>query len=347
MMLRIVVLLVFLSNSLLAQDSPLPETDFLGKRVTIILNNGREQSGVVKRDDGREIGLQTDWGGTAYFEKVEIDKIVLIQEEASEEKRQRSDFRSSSAFSNRYYLSPNAFPVRRGEGYGNIHLFGPEAHFSLTENLSIGLVTSWLAGPGILSIKYAVPLQTKGIHFAVGAMVGNSVFLDEIRQSGGYYYGMLTLGSRAKNFTISGGFFRMRRGKVLMYEEGVYATREEIPRIWMRGRLSQGPVLGIGGCAPVGKYASLLVDGMLSRYRNEWVYQYPSSPFNEGDPYIVNASFWEEERMLIVFMPSIRIQKRHDRAFQVGIPLLFEWRPERNEIPFPQLAASFSYFFLY
>jgi hypothetical protein len=132
-----------------------------------------------------------------------------------------------------------------------------------------------------------------------------------------------------------------------MYEEGVYATREEIPRIWMRGRLSQGPVLGIGGCAPVGKYASLLVDGMLSRYRNEWVYQYPSSPFNEGDPYIVNASFWEEERMLIVFMPSIRIQKRHDRAFQVGIPLLFEWRPERNEIPFPQLAASFSYFFLY
>jgi hypothetical protein len=49
MMLRIVVLLVFLSNSLLAQDSPLPETDFLGKRVTIILNNGREQSGSSKK----------------------------------------------------------------------------------------------------------------------------------------------------------------------------------------------------------------------------------------------------------------------------------------------------------
>jgi hypothetical protein len=106
-------------------------------------------------------------------------------------------------------------PYAGERGYGNIHLFGPEAHFSLTENLSIGLVTSWLAGPGILSIKYAVPLQTKGIHFAVGAMVGNSVFLDEIRQSGGYYYGMLTLGSRAKNFTISGGFFSHEKRKGL------------------------------------------------------------------------------------------------------------------------------------
>jgi len=169
------------------------------KIVRVIKNNGKAIMGELLSDDGREVLIKTEDLGNIYVPKHEIEKI---------EKVKSSDFREGEyvgddRFATRYFLTTNGLPIKKGEHYGMLSFYGPEAHFAVSDNLNVGVMTTWLATPTVLSFKWSTELSEK-VHLGIGSLAGVNPFFAQ--GYGGLLFGSLTLGDRKANVTVSGGY---------------------------------------------------------------------------------------------------------------------------------------------
>ena len=259
------------SFSVNAQE-PTDTTSTNTAKVIVTTNDGKERVGVILSDDGREILLLSESIGKVYIAKIDIESIKPIEREDVQE--YDGDYRTSGPFTTRYYFTTNALPIKKTEDYAMIHLYGPEVHFSVNDRLSLGIMSSWIASPFVLAAKFTIPTKNEKINFGIGTLMGSSGYLNTFRGYGGLHWGMITIGVRMSNLTISAGYSYVQPGfKMDEYAVGTYypdSTQQihslNIPIETVTSSLIQAPVFSIAGVTKVGKRASFFFDSMLFLY---------------------------------------------------------------------------------
>ncbi|NBR14561.1 MAG: hypothetical protein EBQ94_07465 [Flavobacteriales bacterium] len=312
----------------------------------ITRNNGIEIIGKIISDDGREVLISTVALGNIYIPKSDIQSIKKID---VEEDIIRGEYRSTGAFTTRYQFSTNCFPIKKGENYALVNLYGPEVHFAVTTNFSVGIISTWIASPLVLALKYTIPTRNEKLNFGVGTLLGTTGYFNQGRGFGGLHWGMVTYGTRMNNLTFSAGISYLNPGRVGMndtysyYTPGIYPAIQDqtnptnfyydsnIPyqTINIKPATTVAPVLGLGGIASVGKKASFVFDAILFFGRkkantyNQDV-QYVSNPINSQPLYtqvgdLQTSSLQTIKSTALILMPGMRFTKNENRAFQVSL----------------------------
>jgi hypothetical protein len=159
----------------------------------VVKTNQQEYIGKIVNDDGREILLETISLGKLYIAKSDIQSITRI--EAGKDLTDL-EFRGKGVFSTRYQFSTNAFPIEKNENYALINLYGPEVHFSVSKNFSVGVLATWIASPIVLALKYTIPTKNEKVNFGFGTLMGSVGYLNNSKGFGGLHWGMVTYGDR-------------------------------------------------------------------------------------------------------------------------------------------------------
>jgi hypothetical protein len=333
---NIFTLLVFLfmafqGSEILAQVTP-ADTNL----YRVVKSNNQEYIGRILNDDGREILLQTTTLGKIYIVKSDIQSITSVNREID---FVGDEYRGTGVFTTRYQFSTNAFPLQKHENYALINLYGPEVHFSVSKNLSVGVMATWIASPIILALKYSIPTKNEKLNIGFGTLLGSVGYLNKGKGYGGLHWGMVTYGDRKNNVTLSLGYSYLNTGIPSgepMYEPGTYPAHMT-NGYWNFGYPTsinfktpsvKATVLGIAGLASVGKKASFVIDMMFTfskkveELRSQTVdYIYDPSTGNPSFTYVspINSVTRTTNALNCLIMPGMRFQKSEFTAFQVSL----------------------------
>ena len=309
-----------------AQETQQDSTEKAKVYYLIKKSDGGELKGYILSDDGREILLETKNIGKLYINKSDIQEIVAISEsESNIDNPNYGEFRETGPFTTRYYFTNNALPVKKGEDYAMIKLYGPEVHFSDTDKLSLGVMASWIASPIAVAAKYSIFSKGK-THLSLGTIIGSSGYIAQGRIFGGLHWLTLTFGDRRKNFSISGGYGYVKDNADLLINrnpspEFVYQTYDSYQPYYVNyqaenavaasvgnrqftpsiANFEDAIFIGLGGIAPVGKKASFILDGMVALNQKQDLvysdhqitveYEYNPDPWGGGVPTMVTEKF--------------------------------------------------------
>jgi len=327
-------------QSIVAQVSQTTEIDT--NTYVITRNNGNELIGKILSDDGREVLIQTETLGKIYIPKSDIRSIKKIDVTKD---IVNGEYRARGPFTTRYQFTTNSFPIEKGENYAVVNLYGPEVQFSITNRFSIGVLSTWIASPIAVALKYTFPTTNEKLNFGVGTILGTSGYFNRGRSFGGLHWGMATYGDRMNNITLSVGFSYLRTGINIgntLYKPGTYAAVEDqynpgyltfatLPVLnnSKYGPKASAPIIGLGGIAAVGTKASFIFDAMLIMgsikstdvyqdvlYNYDLVTGYPSST-SVGEVQTGNVEKIKSTNL--VLMPGMRFQKKPNEAFQVSL----------------------------
>lgn len=318
-------------NSLSAQVEP-ADTNL----YRVVKYNKQEYIGRILNDDGREVLLETSSLGKIYIPKSEIQSITIIHREID---FVNDEYRGIGVFTTRYQFSTNAFPLQKHENYALINLYGPEVHFSVSKNFSIGVMATWIASPIVLALKYTIPTRNEKLNFGFGTLLGSVGYLNQGKGFGGLHWAMATYGDRKNNVTLSLGYSYLNTGLQSgeqMYEPGNYPITltngywgfPNLTPIQFKTPTTKAPILGLAGIASVGKKASFVLDMMfifgkkIEQSRSQ-TYQYVYDP-STGDPsytYVgpINSIEKTTNSVNCLIMPGMRFQKSEHTAFQVSL----------------------------
>lgn len=211
--------------------------DTTEKKLSIIIkNDGTEYVGYIIKQDEREVLIETTEIGRLYIPKHEIKLIREIKES----EYQKGQYLGNDIFSTRYFYSTNSLSMNKGNYYAMFNLYGPEIHYAVSDQFSIGGLTSWLGVPIVGSLKYAIPAG-KNLSFGLGSLIGWATW-SEPSGFGILPYGTLTLGNYNENFNISAGY--------------IYITAEA-------ETILSGPAFSIAGIKRIGKKVAFVGDSFI------------------------------------------------------------------------------------
>lgn len=351
--------LCFLGNqSVFAQvpTATAPATDTTKYLVT--KNDGNEYVGLILSDDGREVLIQTQTLGKVYIPKSDIKSIRPLD---LVDDVKRGEFNSAGVFTTRYQFTTNCFPIKKGENYAMINLYGPEVHFAVHKDFSVGVMSTWIGSPLALALKYTRGTANPKINYGVGALLGTSGYLNSGRGFGGLYWGMITYGDRRSNVTLSVGYGHFNDGDnytypITVYVPGTYPTNgtwnanfpvagyEQV----QNGVNVEAPIIGLAGQTKVGKKASFIYDCMylIGQSRNNQGFQeitYQYDPIIGGTTQAtvgewINLS--NRKQTALIIMPGMRFQRSDSKAFQISLAGVIT-----QDISFPLPMASWFYRF--
>ncbi len=258
------------------------------------------------------------------------------------------EYQAAGPFTTRYCFTTNALPIKKGEDYALVNLYGPEVHFALSDRFSLGVMTTWIGSPMIAAAKYSIPTKNEKLNFSVGTLMGSSGYLNNFRGFGGLHFANVTFGTRKTNMTFAAGYAYIQAGgSQFMYEEGTYYgeySYETIPNHTGLLPLTKGPIFSIAGIIKVGAKASFVFDSMIgvfSGVSNNVETTQISPPDYTTNPYTpaVNKFVVTNERRLttaLFIMPGMRFQSTDRKAFQVSIAGVSMFRESRNtSFPLP------------
>ncbi|MEZ4777603.1 MAG: hypothetical protein R3D00_30795 [Bacteroidia bacterium] len=166
----------------------------------VIKHDGTEFIGYILSSDERELLIETKELGKVVIPKHEIKSIKYMDVN----EKMLVNYTGRNRFSTRYFLTTNGLPIEKGEDYAMFSLYGPEVHFVVGKNVSVGIMTTWMAAPLVGAIKYSIPLG-KDINLGLGILAGG-IFYSFAPGVGALGYGSLTIGDRTSNFTFSAGY---------------------------------------------------------------------------------------------------------------------------------------------
>lgn len=166
----ILALTLILSAPLFSQTVE-DDTTSSSALFVITKNDGTEYIGKILSDDGREVLIETERLGKIYIPKSDIKSIVKVEDERS---IVHGEFRTLGPFTTRYAFTTNALPIQKGENYALINLYGPEVHFAVSNNLSLGIMSTWIASPFVLAAKYSMKTNNEKVNVSLGTLFGTS-----------------------------------------------------------------------------------------------------------------------------------------------------------------------------
>lgn len=316
-----------------APSTSSPATDTT--KYVVTKNDGNEYVGLILSDDGREVLIETQMLGKVYIPKSDIKFIRKL--DYTEEVQKGGEVSTAGVFTTRYQFTTNCFPIKKGENYAMINLYGPEVHFAVHKDFSVGVMSTWIGSPIALALKYTRGTANPKINYGVGSLLGTSGYLNSGRGFGGLYWGMITYGDRRSNATLSVGFGHFNDGNNYtyiqeIYEPGTYVSVDgstpflpisSIENV-QGGFAAQAPIIGLAGQTKVGKKASFIYDCMYIMGRtksNEQSIDYIYDPTGWLQQVVVgpwNPGFTNRQNLLIV-MPGMRFQRSDSKAFQISL----------------------------
>jgi hypothetical protein len=357
----ILALLDFSFNGIAQTDT----TDV--KQLVVVQKfDGKEYIGYILEDDGREILLQTEALGKIYIRKELISKIVNVEDEKH---IINGVYNTEGPFTTRYTFTTNALPIKKGENYAMVNLYGPEVHFAVSDNLNIGVMTTWIGSPFVLAMKYSMKTSNENVNFSVGLLSGTSSFLNSFQGFGGLAFGNVTIGDRRRNITFAGGYLYIDPNtsrKENFIREGSYETNYEYfseydlsdqSIIRIKNNVITSPMFSIAGYHQVGPRAAFVFDSMFGfvggKLNDEVTTTEVSAPVgNEWDAGYIPGVYrhnvnhvQQSSSAMFIFMPGMRFQKDENRAFQVSVAGVLVTRPDRDPLSFPIPTASWYFRF--
>lgn len=300
-------LFFLLCNSIFCQHEQADTTKNAKEIFVIIKSDGSELIGEIISDDGREVLLLSRKIGKVYIKKSDIEEMKIISEEGREVelKGKQLGYMPRGVFTTRYYFTNNALPNKKGDHYALLNLYGPEVHFALSDNLSLGVMTTWVGSPFALATKYSFRTSNENINFSLGTIMGTSGFMGNFRYYGGLHWGTATFGDRSQNISLSAGYVYI--GKI----------SDNI--------LNEGPILSLAGIVKVGKKASLFFDSMVI-LEGEKIYKIEGDPIYSNDIYgnQIMTGFGPDKvkkafSAPLFIMPGMRFQQSEKKAFQIAL----------------------------
>ena len=303
-----------------------------GKTYIITRHDGVEYTGEIVSDDNREICIDTKMLGKIFIPKYEINTIYEIHEEST---IAYNAYQAEGPFTTRYSFTTNALPIKKGENYGMLNIYGPEFHLAVSDKLNVGLMSTWIASPLILATKYSFITKETPVHLSFGSLLGTSGYLNNFRGFGGLQWLSITGGDRNRNITFSGGYAYLKTGNLYDYHApGTYPAEN----FWNTGTerlesMYHGPIISIAGIFRIGGKASFVFDSMIGRfsydnYDEEYVY---------GAQEIVIVSLKKETTTALFLMPGVRFQSNYRKALQICVAGVSAFGEENVSIPLPMV----------
>lgn len=298
----------------------------------VVKTDGTSYVAQVLSDDGREVLIYTRELGKIFVNKSDLKSMKKID---SPEQVVSGEYIEAGPFSTRYYLTTNAFPIKKGENYALLHLWGPEVHFSVTDRTSVGFMTTWIGSPMGFNVKHTIATKNPNLNYSLGTIVGSSGYLNSFRGFGGLHFGNVTYGNRMSNITFSAGFGYLNSGvKNEIYEKDFYIEYPEYSEpnlpttVERRAPTKIAAMFSVSGITKVGTKASFIFD-VITSFSNPMLQSETWSIVSPAT-YDANGSFTpaiksievKTERIrhsYLIFMPGMRFQSTDNKAFQVAI----------------------------
>jgi hypothetical protein len=340
----LVAISLFLTVFCYAQQG-VPEPSKGVEQFVITKNDGTEYIGEILSDDGREVLINTLKLGKIYIPKADIRSMVKIE---GSDKVVNGEYQPSGPFTTRYAFTTNALPISKGENYTMLNLYGPEVHFAVSNNLSIGIMSTWIASPLVLALKYSFKKKESKVNFSLGTLMATSGYFANFRGYGGLHFGNMTIGDRKRNITFSAGYGYWQPGRMVeLPAEGVYYNTYPIYSTGQRP-IIKGPIFSIAGIFKVGAKASIVFDtmlGLITRENRSSEYQIITQAYSVGTDYYPETFKYsvrvETQKInFFMLMPGMRFQTTDKSAFQIslaGVSLSGGTNPV--SFPFPMLSV--------
>jgi hypothetical protein len=165
--------------------------------------------GEILSEDDQYITVKTEKAGTIRIVKSDISNKKIVQQAQFKD----GQLWPENIHSTRYFFSPNAYNLRKGESYyQNIGVIVHQVSYGFNDNFSIGagviplFIFGGIASPVWITPKFSFPIVENKLNFGFGALLG-TVIGAEFRSPGfGILYGTSTFGSRDKNFSFGAGW---------------------------------------------------------------------------------------------------------------------------------------------
>ena len=148
--------------------------------------------------------------------------------------------------SSRYFYNPSGYGLKKGDAYyQNVWIFFNQFSVGLSDVFSagVGMVPLFLFGgaptPVWLTPKFSIPVVEDKFNIGAGALLGTVIGLGEPGNGFGVLYGIGTVGSRDKNFSVGVGYG--------------YAA----------GDFAELPAISFSGMLPIGRRNYLLTENYL------------------------------------------------------------------------------------
>lgn len=234
--LLVLVVLLFTAAQAAAQKVADSITANATTVYVVIKNDGTQFVGKLISMDAREVVLETKEIGAVSIPKHEIKE---LRKATTDEITAKGEFKPSEIFATRYFITTNGLPIAKGESYVLWNWYGPEIQFGVAKNLSIGIMTSWLAMPVVGAVKYSIELDAN-THLGIGTLLGTGSWA--LPKFGiALPFGSLTYGNRRTNISFSGGY----------------------GAVWSGGYSGGRSLFSVAGMMKVSKKASLVFDSFI------------------------------------------------------------------------------------
>ncbi len=286
--------LLLAGGRLQAQTQPVPPTDSMYR---VVKTDGSILVGKLLQSDAREVLFRTEDGREIYIPQHVIKRMEPLH---GEKRNVSGAFVGEDRFATRYFITTNGLPIKRGEHYVQWNLFGPDFHFAVRDDLSLGIMTTWLGTPLIGSIKKSWKLNDFS-QFAVGGLFGTGSWIMP-DWGGALPFGTISFGDRQKNIAFSGGY----------------------GAIWADGNRSGRTLLSVAGMLKLSPYFSLVFDSFIMPEGPERTitYTYDAYIF---DP-VTNTGYYEprigtykqRQPAFALLIPGVRWHQSEGKALQIG-----------------------------
>ncbi len=287
------ILMLFSANQVSAQTT---DTSAI---YLIVKTDGQELTGKIISQDAREVLLETKTIGLVAIPKLSIKEIRLLK---NEEIKGDGAYNPDQIFATRYFITTNGLPIKKGDMYAQLNLFGPEIQYGVTEDFGIGLMTSWIASPVVLSAKYSKKVG-KNLNVGGGVLLGTGSWTFPNFMMA-LPFGVLTYGNRKSNINISVGYGAVSDKTYSYVIDPSTQTFTEIYKRETNGRA----LLSIAGMATISKKVTFVFDTFII-----------PDDGKQGDL-----------EGLALIMPGLRFQTNSDRAFQIGFAGIISTYTEVN-----------------
>lgn len=302
--------LVFLLGfQLTGQQAPAGQAEEPPKIFVVVKNDGTRFYGYILSQDAREVLIETQELGQIYIPRHEIRE---IREIASRELDEKGFYVPGEVFSTRYFVTTNGLPVQKGENYILWNLYGPDIQFGVSDNLGLGIMTTWIGYPIVGTAKYSIPLN-KDWNLGLGMLLGTGSWgIPDLGMA--LPFGAISYGDRIKNFTFSAGYGGVwYKQETNTYYNGNYNSSEN--------RVIEGNFLiSVAGMVKMGRTLSLVFDSFIMPRGGtyESIEFYGHYDYESGNYYEYTQTVTNKRQSIAVFIPGLRFQTRPEAAFQIG-----------------------------
>ncbi|MCK5821741.1 MAG: hypothetical protein KAH17_07640 [Bacteroidales bacterium] len=281
----------------------------------IIKQNGSSFIGTIISKDAHEILLQTEDVGLVYIPKHEIDEIVEVKEGEKAV--------TGGLFATRYFLTTNGLNINKGDNYVLWNLYGPDFQFGVADNVTLGIMTSWLGMPIIGTAKYSRKIADK-VFGGVGFLGGTGSWA--FPQYGLMLpYGFLSVGDRVNNLNVSVGYGllfseRSEYTYIISQVPTEYSTNSIIYDNNTYNDTEGRALFSVAGMFRINDKFSFVFDSFFMLGGPETSHQERREAYNDQTNKVTYSvvTVVDKSNPLVVLSPGLRFQATENSSFQFG-----------------------------